>query len=72
MSSRWSRLSVFRNLELSLLRYGTLLSRIMLPCVLSFYESGLNKHTILLQAQYRLLFEAVAVFLESFDNYCNF
>ena len=63
---------MFRNLELSLLRYGTLLSRIILACVLSFYESGLKKNTFFLQAQYRLLFEAVAVFLESFDNYCNF
>ena len=63
MSSRWSRHSEYRNLELYPLWsvQGLILHRQLSYCLLS-----------LVQGQYETVFEAVLVFLDSFDTYSNF
>ena len=60
MCSRWSRLSGYTNLELSQLWYAP-------------WQKYSDSHNLMtLQAHYHLLFEAVLVYLDSFDTYSNF
>ena len=61
MCSRWSRLSAYRNLELYDLWY---------EFIAAYYIANIMQ--LLFQMQYKAIFEAVLVFLDSFDTYANF